>query len=208
MVCAKAPPFQVSGRRGCSSPQGLRRWAALFAARWACHSRAIGILNLHYGADHGGWILWDDEVRREAGSPAPGAISNWDYREWGWVESVRWLVARLKRRSRRSSYISMSARLFMVWPNPLARLRSIPPQFSRYDTAVLRIFIGRSILASFMMEIVQALGHRKSRVFNKGTEPSCGMGQILPARRAICSPIRAGNSVIVSDILKGAHSSK
>ena len=84
----------------------------------------------------------------------------------------------------------------------------MPPQFSRYDTAVHRIFIGRSILASFTMKMVQALGHRNSRIFNKNTEASCGIRQILPRAAKYVHHALGGNSVTDSDILESAYSSK
>src|SRR5690349_10770559 len=97
----------------------------------------------------------------------------------------------------------------MVLPNPNARLRSMPPQFSRYDTDVGRIFIGRSIESSFLTK-----GRANTRpsasgcVFSNNQMQSWRMGQILHEHVEICSFFFGGNSVTDSDILEDAHSSK
>ena len=80
----------------------------------------------------------------------------------------------------------------MLLPNPLARFRSMPPQFSRYDTAVRRTFIGRSIWLPFTMKLVQTPGHRQVVVFSIAMHmQSCRMRQFLHEYVEICSLIPA-----------------
>ena len=67
----------------------------------------------------------------------------------------------------------------------------MPPQFSRYDT-VARVFIGRSIFASFTMETMQTPGHRQVVVFSVGRRSkSCRIRQFLHERIEICSQFSA-----------------